>query len=134
MNDNLNMHEIDPKETSVVPSASQMLSGIPFPAVRLLQIMSSNDWEEFTEEWLSLYKENGKYQAIKRFSGPGDRGIDVIGFTSMEGFTKPWDSYQCKHYDHALVPADVYGEIGKIIYHSFQRTPPFNQFLNDSAL
>jgi hypothetical protein len=89
--------------------------------------MSPVEWEEFTEEWLSFHKTNGTYHSIKRFSGPGDLGLDVIAFTALEGFASPWDSYQCKHYDHALAPADVYGEIGKIIYHSFQCTPPFNQ-------
>lgn len=127
MNDELNLHEIDPKATSVVPSASQVLFGKPVPLVRLLQVMSSNDWEEFTEEWLSFYKTNGKYQSIKRFSGPGDLGLDIVAFTEDGGEAILWDSYQCKHYDHALMPTDVYGEIGKIVYHSFQRTPPFNQ-------
>ena len=89
--------------------------------------MSPDEWEGFTEEWLSFHKTKGTYQSIKRFSGPGDLGLDVIAFTTADGFAKPWDSYQCKHYDHALMPTDVYGEIGKIIYHSFQRTPPFNQ-------
>jgi len=79
------------------------------------------------EEWLSFHKARGTYLSIKRFSGPADLGLDVVAFTGKEGFAKPWDSYQCKHYDHALTPGDVYGEIGKIIYHSFQRTPPFNQ-------
>ena len=74
-----------------------------------------------------LYKAQGTYQSVKRFSGPGDLGLDVVAFTGKEGFSKPWDSLQCKHYDHALEPNDVYGEVGKIIYHSFKRTPPFNQ-------
>lgn len=127
MSDELNLDEVEPKATFVVPSAAQVSVGIPIPPVRLLQVMSPNEWEEFTEEWLSFHKKKGMYQSIKRFSGPGDLGLDVIAFTAAEGFAKPWDSYQCKHYDHALTPTDVYGEIGKIIYHSFQRTPPFNQ-------
>lgn len=127
MNDALNLDEVKPKATSVVPSAAQVSGGIPIPPVRLLQVMSPDDWEGFTEEWLSFHKTKGTYQSIKRFSGPGDLGLDVIAFAAVEGFAKPWDSYQCKHYDHALTPTDVYGEIGKIIYHSYLRTPPFNQ-------
>ncbi len=95
--------------------------------MRLLQVMSPEDWEGFTEEWLSFHKAKGTYHSVKRFSGSGDLGLDVVAFTAKEGFAKPWDSFQCKRYDHALRPGDVYGEIGKIIYHSFQRTPPFNQ-------
>jgi len=92
-----------------------------------LQVMSPEDWEGFTEEWLSFGKAKGTYHSVKRFSGPGDLGMDVVAFTAKEGFVEPWDSFQCKRYDHVLRPGDVYGEIGKIIYHSFQRTPPFNQ-------
>lgn len=127
MSDGLNLDEVEPKASSVVPTATQVSAGIPIPPVRLLQVMSPDEWEGFTEEWLSFHKAKGTYQSIKRFSGPGDLGLDVVAFTAAEGFAKPWDSYQCKHYNHALTPGDVYGEIGKIIYHSFQRTPPFNQ-------
>lgn len=127
MSDEFDLHELAPKATSFVPSAAQVSGGIPIPPVRLLQVMSPDEWEGFTEEWLSFHKSKGTYQSVKRFSGSGDLGLDVIAFTAAEGFAKPWDSYQCKHYDHALMPTDVYGEIGKIIYHSFRRTPPFNQ-------
>jgi hypothetical protein len=127
MSHELSLDDVDPKATSVVPTAAQISAGIPIPPVRLLQIMSPDEWEGFTEEWLSFHKARGTYQSIKRLSGPGDLGLDVIAFTALQGFAKPWDSYQCKHYDHALAPGDVYGEMGKIIYHSFKRTPPFNQ-------
>jgi hypothetical protein len=118
---------IEPKAASVVPTAAQLAGGNPIPPVRLLQVMSSNDWEGFIEEWLTFHKGKGTYHSVRRYSGPGDLGLDVVGFTSDVGFEEPWDSYQCKQYDHALRPGDVYGEVGKIIYHSFQRTPPFNQ-------
>ena len=121
------LEDIDPKSSSETPSAARVSGGIPIPAVRLLQVLSSDEWEVFTEEWLSFHKANGTYQSIKRFSGPGDLGLDIVAFTAKQGFANPWDSYQCKHYNHALRPGDVYGEIGKIIYHSFLRTPPFNQ-------
>ena len=121
------MNEIVPKSALTVPSAAQVSAGIPIPPVRLIQVFSADDWETFTEEWLSFHKTKGTYQSIQRVSGPGDMGLDVIAFTRAEGFDMPWDSFQCKHYDHALTPTDVYGEIGKIIYYSFLRTSPFNQ-------
>ena len=119
--------DIETKAASSTPTAAQVIGGIPIPPVRLLQVMSPEDWECFTEEWLSFHKGKGTYHSIRRYSGPGDLGLDVVAFTSEAGFEEPWISYQCKHYDHALQPGDVYGEVGKIIYHSFQRTPPFNQ-------
>jgi hypothetical protein len=119
--------EIEPLASSTVPTAAQISGGIPIPPVRLLQVLSPEDWEAFTEEWLSYHKAQGTYQSVRRFAGPGDLGLDVVAFTSANGFSDPWDSYQCKHYDHALEPNDIYGEIAKIIYHSFKKTPPFNQ-------
>lgn len=119
--------DIETKAASSTPTAAQVIGGIPIPPVRLLQVMSPEDWECFTEEWLSFHKGKGTYHSIRRYSGPGDLGLDVVAFTSEAGFEEPWISYQCKHYDHALQPGDVYGEVGKIIYHSFQRTPPFNR-------
>lgn len=119
--------EIEPELTAVVPTAAQISGGIPIPPVRLLQVMSPDDWEAFTQEWLSYHRTQGSYHSIKKYSGSGDLGLDVVGFTSSNGFAEPWDSYQCKHYDHPLYPSDVWGEVGKIIFHSFQCTPPFNQ-------
>jgi hypothetical protein len=127
MGNTISLDEVEPRATSVVPSAVQVSAGMPMPPVRLLQIMSPDEWEGFTEEWLSFHKAKGRYQSVKRLSGPGDLGLDVIAFTSVDGFAGPWDSYQCKHYSHPLRPADVYGEIGKIVYYSFRRRPPFNQ-------
>jgi len=128
MNEDMELKDIAPKAVCSVPTAAQIARGIPVPPVRLLQIMSPEDWEAFTEEYLSFYRSEGAYEAIRRLSGAGDLGLDVIAFTvSKAGFAEPWDSFQCKHYDHALEPGDVYPEVGKIIYHSFQKTPPFNQ-------
>ena len=121
-----NFFDINPKMQAVL-TAAQIAAGIPVPPVKLLQVMSGEDWEVFTEEWLSFHRKQGSYRSIKKHSGPGDLGLDVVAFTAAEGFAKPWDSYQCKRYDHPLTPSDVYGEIGKIIFHSFNRTPPFNQ-------
>ena len=127
MNEEMSFKDVEPEAESIVPTAQQISVGIPIPPVRIIQVMSPDEWESFTEEWLTFHKQKGSYQSIKRYSGPGDLGLDVIAFTNKDGFKYPWDSYQCKHYDHALQPYDIYGEIGKIIYHSFNRIPPFNQ-------
>lgn len=119
--------DIEPKAAATVPTAAQVSVGIPVPAVRLLQILSPDEWEQFTQEWLSYHKNKGAYHSVKRYSGAGDLGLDVVAFTSAKGFAQPWDSYQCKHYAHPLTPGNIYGEIGKLIYHSFHQTPPFNQ-------
>lgn len=127
MTDDFKLKKLMPEAVSLVPTATQVSAGIPIPPVRLLQVMSPDEWEAFTEEWLSFHKAEGTYHSIRRFTGPGDLGLDIVAFTAANGFAESWDSYQCKHYDHPLRLGNVYGEIGKIIYHSFCRTPPFNQ-------
>lgn len=119
--------EVDPTSIAAVPNAAQVAGGIPVPPLRLLQVMSADDWESFTEEWLSYHKQQGTYAVIRRYTGPGDLGLDIVAFTKPEGFSASWDSYQCKHYKNPLKISDIFGEIAKIIYHSFKCTPPFNQ-------
>ena len=60
------------------------------------------------------------YKQVQRFSGAGDMGIDVAGFVDDKRLQGVWDNYQCKHYDHALKPSDVWAEFGKIIWYSFK--------------
>lgn len=119
--------DIESQQSACIPTAAQVFSGIPIPPVRLLEVLSPDEWEAFTEEWLTYYKSIGSYKAIRRYSGPGDLGLDVVAFITENGFAELWDSFQCKHYDHALTPEDVCAEVGKIIYHSFKKIPPFNQ-------
>jgi len=47
-------------------------------------------------------------------------GVDVAGFCSDQRFEGIWDNFQCKRYDHALRPSDIWVEIGKIIYYSYK--------------
>ena len=124
MSDSPILENIDPKSNSAVPTAAQISGGIPIPAVRLLQVMSSDEWEGFTEEWLSFHKANGTYQALFR---PRRSGAGHCCLHGQGDSRSPGTATSASTYDHALRPGDVYGEIGKIIYHSFLRTPPFNQ-------
>ena len=45
-------------------------------------------------------------------------GRDVIAY--QEAMSGPYDNYQCKHYDHALYPSDIWVEIGKLCYYTFR--------------
>ena len=127
MSDDFDLFDIDPRPSAPPPTAAQVQSGIPIPAVRLIQVFSPDEWEEFTEEWLSYQKAVGSYHSVRRFSGPGDRGLDVVAFTTADGFKAPWDSYQCKHYGQPLSPEDVRIEVAKLVFHSFKKSPPYNQ-------
>lgn len=117
-----NFRDIAPNTPTNNYTSEHVLSGIPIPKTRRIELFSSDDWEEFTEEWSSSLKSD--YCRIVRFAGPGDKGLDVVGFISDHTFNGGWDNYQCKHYDHPLKPSDIWIEIGKIIFYSFSGEYP----------
>ena len=105
---------------SVMPvSAAHVAMGPVIPPQQRLLTYSPDEWEGFTHEWLH-YCLKQQYTQVKRFSGAGDMGMDVVGFCDAKGLNGTWDNYQCKHYDHALTPGDVWAELGKVIWYSFK--------------
>jgi hypothetical protein len=91
--------------------------------LKMIEHMSFDNWEEFIEEWIDLKK--SEYLDGERFGGAGDKGRDVVGYATDKN--KPnyiWDCYQCKHYDSALTPTQVYKEFGKILYYTFNKDYP----------
>lgn len=113
------LKEIQPQISDSISSSSHVQSGIPIPKPIRVKFFSSEQWEEFTEEWASFLK--NEYYRVRRFGGSGDMGVDIAGFCSEQGFEGIWDNYQCKRYDHSLRPSDIWVEIGKIIYYSYKK-------------
>lgn len=101
-----------------VLGADQVLLGHRFPPQQQIVLYSSDEWETFVHEW-AHYCLKKLYQQVQRFTGAGDRGIDVAGFADDRKLQGVWDNYQCKHYDHALYPSDAWPEIGKVLWYSF---------------
>ena len=107
-----------PKLAATMLTASQVQSGPPIePLTRILSYEPA-DWESFVDEWVS-HCLKAKYSKVLRFAGAGDRGIDVAGFTDDKLLQGIWDNYQCKHFDHPVMPSEAWPEIGKILWHSF---------------
>ena len=113
------LKDIAPKKPESAYAALQVIVGIPISKTARLQLFSASEWESFVEEWASSLKT--QYVAVKRFGGAGDKGVDIAAFTDKKYFAAPWDNYQCKHYDHALTPSDIWIEIGKLLYYTFTR-------------
>lgn len=109
--------DIAPKTPSTPYTASHVVSGVPIPKTARIRQLSSAEWEEFTEEWASSLKST--YLKVERWGGAGDKGIDVVGIVDNKGLNGVWDNYQCKHYQTALAPTDIWVEIGKVVYFSF---------------
>lgn len=96
----------------------QVAHGPRIPPQQRILLYSADEWEKFIEEWAHFCLKN-QYMEVQRFSGSGDRGIDVAGFTDRQMLQSIWDNYQCKHYDHPLSPSDIWPEFGKTLWYSF---------------
>jgi hypothetical protein len=119
----MNVHLKDiplPADATGTLTADQALHGHRIPPQQQLLLYSADQWEGFVQEW-AHYCLKAIYSQVQRFSGPGDRGIDVAGFTDANKLNGVWDNYQCKHYDHALYPSDALPEIGKLLWHTFNK-------------
>lgn len=100
-------------------STAHVTHGPLIPPQQQLLLYSEDQWEAFVQEW-AHYCLKKQYLEVKRFTGSGDRGIDIAGFTDAKRLLGVWDNYQCKHYDHPLWPSDVWVELGKVIWYSFR--------------
>lgn len=118
---------IDIIEPTPLPSATAatVVQGPVIPAQQQLLLYSPDQWEDFVQEW-AHYSLKKQYIQVQRFTGSGDRGIDIAGFADSQKLQGIWDNYQCKHYDNALRPSNVWVEIGKIVWYSFKKeyAPP----------
>ncbi|MDP9993844.1 hypothetical protein J2W28_004454 [Variovorax boronicumulans] len=114
------MDILAPAPSGVQTTAAGVTHGPLIPPQQQLLLYSPDPWEDFVHEW-AHYCLKKRYVKVQRFSGAGDRGIDVAGFVDAQKLQGVWDNYQCKHYDHALMPSDVWAEFGKIIWYSFSK-------------
>jgi len=98
-------------------AGTQASLAMAFPVADLIQTFKPEVWEDFTEEW--AHSQGKKYKKVIRYAGAGDMGLDILCFHTDKYFDGPWDNVQCKRYACLLQPAQVYVEVGKIIYYSF---------------
>lgn len=98
-------------------SYEEVSTGQYIPPIDRVKLFSSRQWEEFILEWADSLK--SEYSQVERCGGAGDMGRDIIAFDKTN--TAIWDNYQCKHYDHSLAPSDIWVELGKLVYYTYQK-------------
>ena len=108
--------EIAPSPATVPYPASYVVNGAPLPKTLRVSVFSDDQWETFVEEWASSLKMD--YFRVARSGGAGDKGLDVMCFATAQLFAGEWDNYQCKRYDHPLMPSEAWIEIGKLVYYT----------------
>lgn len=95
----------------------RVFPGKPIPPLERVRTFSPKEWEEFIQEWAASLKK--KYHIVMRCGGAGDMGRDIVAHVDKLSADGSWDNFQCKHYDHALRPSDVWVELGKLTYYTF---------------
>lgn len=105
-------------KTTVILSADHLQNGPPIEPLTRVMVYEANEWEKFIDEWVS-HCLKAKFPKVSRFSGANDRGIDIAGFADDNHLLGVWDNFQCKHYDHSIMPSEAWPEIGKMLWHSF---------------
>lgn len=106
-------------------TAQRISQGAYISPIDRLKLISADDWEKLTEEWVDLKKD--LYLKSERPAGAGDMGIDIVAYiTDPKSDPKnyEWDCYQCKQYNHPLSPSNIWVEFGKIIYYTFKAKYP----------
>ena len=104
--------DIDPPAQHARLTNQQILLGQPLNPLTVITTYSDAEWEMFIREWVEGLR--SKYKQVRRASGAGDKGRDVIGYVEQVSTASAWDNYQCKHYDHALYPSDLWKELAKL--------------------
>lgn len=107
-----------------------LLYGKALEPIKRLEVISEDDFEDLVREWATGYLKP-KYEKIRRSSGSGDMGRDVVGYIKYtQDENAEWNNYQCKHYNDPITPKTAMLEIGKLIYYTFNKefTVPNNYF------
>ena len=107
------MRELRLVDPETVLTSSQAEHGPLLAPRKVIQTYDSDEWEVFIEEWATGLVP--KYIRVQRFGGPGDRGVDVAGFHTVNGFEGDWHCFQGKHYDKSLTPSIAWPEMLKVI-------------------
>lgn len=82
----------------------------------LITALSDVDLERFVGNWLKHRVK--QYHSHERWSGPGDMGRDIVGYTSPERHEGPWDNFQCKQLTKRLGETSAFVELAKIFMHA----------------
>lgn len=117
-----------PKKNSAVASSQRVGIGKLVTPKQHIFLFESGDWEQFVVEWGVFQTQ--KYKLVTQLGGANDWGIDVACFHTDLGFSGDWDNFQCKYYASPLTPGIAIPELGKTLWHIFQKriTAPTNYY------
>lgn len=109
---------VAPAASGTMPTASLVQAGPSITPITRLLTYDEDKWEAFINEWVTFLP--SEYVSVQRFTGTGDKGVDIAAFRDTAQLLGQWDNYQCKHYSRPLGPSDAYLEIGKCLWYAFK--------------
>ncbi len=86
------------------------------PPIERVRLFSDEQFEDFISEWAVLCLKPSEGE-VYNLGGAGDKGRDII----VEFGNGRTHYYQCKKYDKALTPSQIYVELGKLCYFTYAR-------------
>ncbi len=96
----------------------QAEQGTLHSAEKLVTLLNAEEWELLVRDWAEVLK--SKYHTVERIGGSGDQGRDVLAYLADPKASPPWDNFQCKFYKDPLTPTQIWVEIGKLCWYTFQ--------------
>ncbi len=115
MNLPLSTIQLAPPPMEAFSSANGVVAGLPIPPIERIRIFSASQWEDFVLEWADSLGD--QYGIVERCGGAGDMGRDIIAFDKINHTV--WDNFQCKHYKDGLTPSDIWLELGKLVFYTY---------------
>lgn len=117
--------ETNPTRKSKRTNRFAVKRGVIPPSAQIL-LISADQWEKLIEDACCNRPLDGgaKYVFVKQLGGAGDGGRDVEARLIPALAEGQWDLFQAKHYDHALMPTDVFKELVKFFKHLEAKTYP----------
>lgn len=91
-----------------------LIAGLTLLPAKRLEAFTPEQLEMVVEHWLHEAVVS-TYARVLAYGGPGDKGRDIVALVS-DTAVDPWDNYQCKQYARKLRPADLWPELGKLVY------------------
>lgn len=92
---------------------------MPIDYSKRLFNLTDDELERFMTDWVAAKVRT--YVDHERFSGPGDKGRDVVGYLTKQRLDGKWHNFQCKQLRKPLGEPEFFTELGKIFFHSAAR-------------
>lgn len=116
----ISKHELASADDVPAVTSAKTYSGKVLSPKKHLLLFEADDWEAFVVEWGQFQAD--QYELVAQLGGAYDYGVDVACFRSDQGFLGDWDNFQCKYYKGTpLAPGTAIPEIGKILWHAFNK-------------